>query len=244
MRPALVKRNETRSWVHFAPMSEPNERLRLARLRKGYRSTAAAAEAFGWKKQTYKQHESGGAGSRNFAKDAERYARAYGVSAGWLMFGENPPEWAEIADNKLLLSDAIIATRPIPLVDYSMLEKVKRAGDIRLATGSEYVSMVGSANYSELVLAVQLEEGDESMSPEFKFPEYICWDLKEVPRPGKIVLAIFQSRYLVREYRLKTAPDGSVIIRLHALNSAYDSPEFAEGDGEILAVGVYQGKTL
>ncbi len=61
----------------------PSDRLRHARERAGYDSAAGAARVNGWSEGTYRHHENG---TRNFPpKVAEAYARAYGVSASWLL---------------------------------------------------------------------------------------------------------------------------------------------------------------
>jgi SOS-response transcriptional repressor LexA len=60
-----------------------SERLREARKRAGYETAEAACQAFGWKPAGYRHHE---AGLRKFDPEAaKRYARAFKVSAAWLM---------------------------------------------------------------------------------------------------------------------------------------------------------------
>lgn len=62
-----------------------HERLIEARARL-YPGPAAAAEAFGWPKATLTQHENG---TRPLSRQAAvRYAAAFGVGAGWLLYGE------------------------------------------------------------------------------------------------------------------------------------------------------------
>lgn len=77
----------------------PYERLREARIRKGYEDAADAARAFGWNEITYRAHESGG---RKFHNAVERYARAFGVTPEWLLYGRQSGE---------VLSDTIPAER-------------------------------------------------------------------------------------------------------------------------------------
>jgi phage repressor protein C with HTH and peptisase S24 domain len=63
-------------------MEQRSERLRHARLEAGYETAAAAAEAFGWNRNTYASNENGNAPfSYRRAKD---YAAAFGVRAEWL----------------------------------------------------------------------------------------------------------------------------------------------------------------
>lgn len=64
----------------------PGERLRLARTAAGFPSIADAARAKNFHKQNLADHESG---RRNISPEhAQEYARAFGVSASWLLYGE------------------------------------------------------------------------------------------------------------------------------------------------------------
>ena len=66
--------------------SEMNERLRNARLAAGFVSATDAIEYCKWKGSTYRAHENG---QNNFNVEyATRYGKAYGVSASWLLLGE------------------------------------------------------------------------------------------------------------------------------------------------------------
>src|SRR3954471_6849805 len=59
-----------------------SERLREARIARGFETAAAAADAFGWNRNTYASNENGNAPfSYRKAKD---YAAAYGVRPEWL----------------------------------------------------------------------------------------------------------------------------------------------------------------
>lgn len=64
-------------------MDEPHEKLRKARIARGYANASDAAKAHGWKYQTYLAHENGTRGIR--AVQARRYERALGISAGELL---------------------------------------------------------------------------------------------------------------------------------------------------------------
>lgn len=66
-----------------------NERLKRARLAAGFRTASDAISRFGWRGSTYRAHENG---QNHFdAETAGTYARAYGVSAGWLLTGDGIP---------------------------------------------------------------------------------------------------------------------------------------------------------
>lgn len=66
-------------------MNDPASRLRIARLRAGYETGIAAADALGMKHSTYLAHENG---SRGYpAKKAYTYARKFKVREQWLLYG-------------------------------------------------------------------------------------------------------------------------------------------------------------
>ena len=65
--------------------SERGERLKQARLRANTGGVKATADRFGWDRNTFKAHDSGRNGFD--PATALKYARAFGVSANWLMFG-------------------------------------------------------------------------------------------------------------------------------------------------------------
>ena len=70
---------------YSAAMSDPSERLRIARLRAGFETGKDAAEAMGVPVSTYLCHENG---SRGYpAKRAETYARKFKVREQWLLYG-------------------------------------------------------------------------------------------------------------------------------------------------------------
>lgn len=75
-------------------LDEPDERLRWARERAGFKKATDAARRFGWNENTYRSHDNG---TRDISrKAAARYARAYKVPIGWLLTGEGSmSEWID-----------------------------------------------------------------------------------------------------------------------------------------------------
>ncbi len=69
-------------------MDEPYQRLRLARTQSGYDTAAAAAEAFGWNRNTYASNENGNAPFSY--RRAKEYAAAFGVRPEWLYDAAGP----------------------------------------------------------------------------------------------------------------------------------------------------------
>lgn len=76
-----------------------NSRLRQARKNAGFKTATAAIERFAFRSSAYRAHENG---QNNFhVEDAEVYAKAYGVTAAWLLLGEadnHPRRLAEPAE--------------------------------------------------------------------------------------------------------------------------------------------------
>jgi len=63
-------------------MNDRAHRLRQARIDRGFDTAAAAADAFGWNRNTYASNENGNAPFSY--RRAKEYAAAFGVSAEWL----------------------------------------------------------------------------------------------------------------------------------------------------------------
>ena len=64
-------------------METSGDRLRKARLAKGFKSARSAAIRHGWVPSTYASHENGQTPVP--VDDAKGYARAYGVTAAWIL---------------------------------------------------------------------------------------------------------------------------------------------------------------
>jgi len=71
--------------MDFDARPEPAIRLEFARTRAGFSTAKDAARRFGWVYETYIQHEQG---TRGLTRAAEKYAKAFKVSQGWLLTGE------------------------------------------------------------------------------------------------------------------------------------------------------------
>lgn len=69
-------------------MDERRHRLREARIEKGFETAAAAADAFGWNRNTYASNENGNAPFSY--RRAKEYAAAFGVRPEWLYDATGP----------------------------------------------------------------------------------------------------------------------------------------------------------
>lgn len=97
--------------ANLRPVSdEKANRLRQARAKAGFKSAAAAADAFGWTASAYRHHENG---TRSFGLDAaKKYGRAFKVKPGWLLcmdgVDQSPPTDFKASD-KLIVGARVAA---------------------------------------------------------------------------------------------------------------------------------------
>lgn len=81
--------------MEFDDRPDQAKRLEQARKARGFGTPKKAATFFGWKYETYIQHEQG---LRGISRAAGKYATAFKVSEGWLLTGEgHGPDGEEIA---------------------------------------------------------------------------------------------------------------------------------------------------
>lgn len=71
-------------------MGEPKDRLKEARIRAGFKNATEAARRHKWSIDTYRSHENGMRGLSR--KAAVKYGKQFKVSAGWLLYGEDPAQ--------------------------------------------------------------------------------------------------------------------------------------------------------
>ncbi len=76
---------EEKETVLATEKSRPHERLEAARKGAGYATVREAAKALGINEAAYRRHEKG---EVNFYDHADKYAKAFGVTPGWLAYAE------------------------------------------------------------------------------------------------------------------------------------------------------------
>lgn len=101
-------------------MTNPSQRLKDARQGAGFKKASDAVERKGWNYSTYMGHENGSRGYS--ASSAEKYAKAFGVSPTWLLYGGDvervdPGETAD-QDNLIPVYDVQASAGFGALVDY------------------------------------------------------------------------------------------------------------------------------
>jgi len=100
------------------------QRLRQARIDRGFETAAAAADAFGWSRNTYASNENGNAPFSY--RRAKEYAAAFGVSA----------EWLYDAAGAMV---AVGATGMVPVIGYV---GANPEGNVLFATGDDPTELV------------------------------------------------------------------------------------------------------
>ena len=107
-------------------------RLRKARANAGFRTATSAIDAFGWPSSTYRAHENG-QNCFNTAT-AKLYGEAYGVSASWLLLGEETIDHkknkrARVKAHKHNCADQIFAAALLLKDDPSNHSLIKKIDD-------------------------------------------------------------------------------------------------------------------
>lgn len=228
-----LKRTGVRGTTRTMPT--PDARLRQLRMRR-FLTAVQAAAYFGWNPNTYKSHENG---IRPISKKAaEKYARGYNVSVGWLLFGEGAPPIT--SDN---IGKNNLAVRHIPRLDWDVVGTLIAMKDA-LAAATEYYVARSDDNFGPLTFALTVK--DESMQNtnafavvSFQPGDEILLDPERSVSPGDFVLARISNRNetVFRQYR-ETGFDkqGRKVVTLHSLNPNYADVQIVLGvTGEIIA---------
>lgn len=118
---------------HTVLMEKPKDRLKQARAAAGYEtpSDAAKAHARDLNKNTLISHENG---NRDISRKAAlKYARVFGVDAGWLLYGASGMDRLEVQTWEALLGEALeqavsagVQERDIHKKIISILEEIER----------------------------------------------------------------------------------------------------------------------
>lgn len=174
------------------------ERLKAARIARGFESARSAAIENGWTPSTYAAHENGQNGIS--ATWARKYATAYHVSAGWLLTGEGagPPR--------------------IPRLRTVWIEGKVEAGaweeTFALPRDDRYlINIPDNAPHCENLRLFAVEVRGSSMDR--VYPEgsvVVCVDLRargEAPQAGKRYVVEREHPDGSREYTLKTVSSDS-----------------------------------
>lgn len=206
-------------------MTEPADRLRALRIKKGFSTARDAAKAYGWSEHTYKSHENGTRGIRPDA--ARKYAQAYGSTAGYILGLGNGsdsrsvnavtsvPVVARVSAGTFRYDDAgefeDLLVPAVPRGDapaalqYSVIidgpSVNKRIPDGAYAICTPYDSYPGGAQHGQLVHVVRERSGlYEHTIKELRFTQQ-----------GMILMPASTDPRYQEEVRLSTGEDGEIV---------------------------------
>jgi phage repressor protein C with HTH and peptisase S24 domain len=108
------------------------ERLKQARIDRGYGTAASDAEAHGWNRNTYSSNENGNA-PYSYRK-AKEYADAFGVRPEWLYEGETP--------TAVVLAEKLVGRREEIMVPVIGWVGADPGGTVLFATGQDPADLV------------------------------------------------------------------------------------------------------
>jgi SOS-response transcriptional repressor LexA len=214
----------------------PDARLREIRKARGFATAAEAARFFAWNENSYKSHESG---IRAISKKAAaKYASAFHVAVGWLLFGEGP-----VANDVKSVSKSELALRRIPRLDWGALKDMATISQaIEVATEFYVASMpnkIGPLAFSVRVSNDSMVGRDVSSNNSFLPGDELIFDPEYAVSPGDFILAYISNRNepVFRQYRIDGYDaEGRVIATLHPLNPNWPDEKITLNEtGAILA---------
>ncbi|CAN7306025.1 XRE family transcriptional regulator [Phenylobacterium sp. LjRoot164] len=179
-------------------MSTLGERLQIARKARGYETATDAAVALGIPVATYTQHENG---RRGFpAKRAPQYARAFGVTTDWLLFGrgDGPGGATPATDDRI--------RRTVPVVGFVGAGSAAHF----YGTGDGELDRVEAPDYAtENTVAAEIR--GESLGPLLE-RWLVFWDEVRTPVTPDLlgelcVVGLPDDRILVKQLRATSTPN-------------------------------------
>lgn len=234
-------------------MKTPADRLRHLVARDFPEGVNAAARRHGWNKETFGAHVRGTRGIK--PDEAVKYANAFGVTAGWLIFGEG-----RIATDvggakpyrRISLKPSVDSIR-VPRLRWGMIiENSTIAEAVTNADG--YIDLPCQAKFGPLAFALVVK--DESMfdpaSPlaSFSVGQPVVFDPSAAiqAKPGDFVLARVDGEKLEIFRQMRRAgrdAEGRELIDLVPLNPNYETHRVVPNvTGHVIAKLVYRGQSF
>ena len=234
-------------------MTTPADRLRSLVERHSPEGVSQAAKAHGWNISTFGNHVRGLRGIKK--EDARKYAHAFGVAPGWLLFGEGDDKIATGGEGINLLLPAphkpVIDSKRIPRLRWGMISGTATLAEA-IDNTREFITLPGAKTFG--AKAIALDVPDTSMLDPanpylgFRPGETLVFDGDQNAEPGDFVLATVSgcAVEVFRQYRRagRTA-EGAEIVDLVPLNPHCETYHITLGDtGEIRGRLVYRGQTF
>jgi len=225
------------SYKKCAMIASIADRLRKVRREAGYETAADAARAHNWNVNTVVSNENGNRAPGR--KAVIQYARAYHVSADWLLTGQGEKQ-----------PSGGSSLRQIPIVHWEAISNPNSALRIRLLKAEpwDYFAVLSAQSLGPD--AFGLEVRDDSMvdptgSPHSLYPGDIA--VIDLPgpspaKPGSRVLAQAGERLIIRKMRvMREYPDGSPAqVILVPFNPDYGAHEAHAEEVLGAVVGLYR----
>ncbi|MBI6628347.1 LexA family transcriptional regulator [Pontibaca salina] len=212
------------------------DRLKEAREKAGYETAADAAGAFGWPYPTYAAHENGSRGFR--AETAQRYAKAFRVTAHWLLYGDENIDRVE--DGEPAPSNAAL----VPVYDVAASAGngtvVEYEAEIySLAFPPDYLKKLTSSSPTNL--AIISVKGD-SMDPTLVDDDVVLLDTSKtnLSFDGLFVIRFDDALHVKRVGR--SAKPGHVTIISD--NTAFRDIEASKGDLNVVGKVLWYGRKV
>lgn len=234
-------------------MKTPADRLRHLVARDFPEGANAAARRHGWNKNTFGAHVRGTRGIK--PEEAIVYANAFGVTAGWLMFGEGriATDAGGSKSYRRVSPKLAVDSIRVPRLRWGMIIQTSTIAEA--VTGADaYIDLPCAAKFGPLAFALVVE--DESMvdpaSPFMSFAvgQPLVFDPASAPsvKPGEFVLARVDGLDTEVFRQLRRAgkdTDGRDLIDLVPLNPNYETHRIVPNvTGHIIARLVFRGQSF
>lgn len=255
MRTEQCQQKRTDDFGTLRAMPDPATKLRQLRLAAGFESAAAAARRFGWPLNTYKSHENG---LRPISKKAAiKYANAYKVLPGWLLYDSGPKVAVQQSSREQIKIDlqgehvysvgeknpeTTLAYAKVPRLSWDVMANMTNIAQA-IAEATDFYLAPADAKLTALSFALKMP--DDSMlatagsGDSFRRGDDLIFNPQAPVSPGDYVLAkIFaRNETVFRQYR-ESGYDkqGRKIVTLHTLNENWADEDIILGaGGDILA---------
>ncbi len=169
-----------------------HNRLKEARVLRGYKSGAAFAEAFGIALRTYAHHEAGRRGLKRV--QAQKYSAALGISLGWLLSGEGSLEPLEQVEGSEL--------QMVCVLDFDYADILNEEQITTPESATEFIPVVHD---NKNIIAFKYN--DEDMNLEATAGSIIIVDYSErTPVDGMLGIFEIDNRIYFRKFRDSDGP--------------------------------------
>jgi SOS-response transcriptional repressor LexA len=242
-----------RAGVKHMPMKTPADRLRHLVARDFPEGANAAARRFGWNKNTFGAHVRGVRGIK--LDEAVTYANAFGVTAGWLMFGEGriATDAGGAKPVRRTQHNVVVDSARVPRIQWGMIVKTSTIAEA-VANADCYIDLPSVKKFGQLAFALVVE--DESMlAPEapqmsFDIGQPLVFDpsVATQVKPGDFVLARVDGLDVEVFRQMRRAgkdADGRDLVDLVPLNPHYETHRIVPNvTGHVIARLVYRGQSF